>query len=165
MHEIQANMASKILRRQSSHLVFHKMFVDTLIRFWSMATQAGTFTVVSVTKAIWLQTVLVVNVSKLMHMSTVWQHQTSKTWRIFEIGSGAQIASRIMINHRYTWFMGHFLPILIHETSFYTIFVWWMAKVKIQLKQDCIALLSCLLMGTKIVIGIVFGLWVRLWTC
>ncbi len=71
MHEIQANMASKKLRRRSSHLVFHKMFVDTLIRFWSMATQAGTFTVVSVTKAIWLQTVLVVNVSKLMHMSTV----------------------------------------------------------------------------------------------
>ena len=71
MHEIQANMASKKLRRRSSHLVFHKMFVDTLIRFWSMATQAGTFTVVSVTKAIWLQTVLVVNVSKLMHTSTV----------------------------------------------------------------------------------------------
>jgi hypothetical protein len=62
MHEIQANMASKKLRRRSSHLVFHKMFVDTLIQFWSMATQAGTFTVVSVTKAIWLQTVLAVNV-------------------------------------------------------------------------------------------------------
>ena len=71
MHEIQANMASKKLTRQSSHWVFHKMFVDTLIQFWSMATQARTFIVVSVTKAIWLQTVIVVNVSKLTHMSTV----------------------------------------------------------------------------------------------
>jgi serine acetyltransferase len=62
-----------------------------------MATQGGTFTVVSVAKAIWLQTVLFVNVSKLMHMSTVKQHQMSKTWTIFKIGSGAQIASRIMI--------------------------------------------------------------------
>jgi hypothetical protein len=70
MHEIQANMVTNKLRRWSSHLVFHKMCVDTLIRFWSMATQAGTFTVVSVTKAIWLQNVLVMKNSKLMHMST-----------------------------------------------------------------------------------------------
>ena len=68
---IQANMASKKLSNWSSHLVFHKMFMDTLICFWSMATQAGAFTVVSVTKTIWLQTVLVMNVSKLMHLSTV----------------------------------------------------------------------------------------------
>jgi hypothetical protein len=71
MHEIQANILTKKLRRRSSHLVFHKMCVDTLIQFWSMATQAGTFTVVSVTKAIWLQNVLFMNVLKLMHMSTV----------------------------------------------------------------------------------------------